>query len=271
MREATIDDIRQSQLRMMEYFDSFCKNNGLEYSLAGGTLLGAIRHKGYIPWDDDVDIMMPRESFDKLHERIKEFNNNNIKLYSPFDYGKTMKSFPYFFSKVCDLNTILIEKPNTKSIEYHVYLDIYPIDGLPEDGHKRERFYKKLRRVDMLYVILSLSAYAKDFSHRRLVWKMINLVSKVIKPKHIARRLDALAKEYKYKESKYIGNVSCGQGTKETNKREDFEFIKADFEGRSFSIIKGYDAYLKGLYGDYMQLPPVEKRTLTHDYRAYIK
>ena len=134
----TVEELQKIELEILKYIDKVCKENNLTYFLAYGTLIGAIRHKGFIPWDDDVDIQMPRDDYNKLCDILKEENGR----YKLLDHKEGL-GYIYPFAKVIDSNTRLIETGLTETVNMGVYIDIFPIDGTPNDFKKRKKYLKK--------------------------------------------------------------------------------------------------------------------------------
>lgn len=267
MNKMTLDEIRTSQLEMLDKFDAVCRENNIRYTLAGGTLLGAIRHNGYIPWDDDIDVMVPWSDYKKILGLRKSFETDKFQLFTPYD--KNLLPFPYI--KMCDMTTKLIEFPKTKSIDYHVYIDIFPCHGLPIDIDENNHFFDKGIQLDKKFALLTLGKYNKKYGSflRRLLWFFLDLFSKIYTPAKIMRKIEELSSTYSFDESKFVGNMYCGQGKKERIHRTSFELTEHTFEGRQYKIMVGYDEYLTNLYGNYMQLPPKEQQILKHDFVAY--
>lgn len=255
-RKLTIEEIKKISLDILVDVATFCENNDITYYLACGTLLGAIRHNGFIPWDDDIDIMMPRPDYNRF---LKEYNGNYL-VFKP-DEGM------YFFTKVCDKNTIVIEK----GIDYKKYdyigvgIDIFPLDGISSDEKEIERIINKSRFLEML---LRLSN--QPIFYRKNPLKAINrIIPRIIGSKNIVKMIEKNAQTYKYDKSDYVIRL------KETTNGETHALAKTVyekdygiFEKHTFCIPKGYDLWLRSFYGDYMKLPPKEKR-ITHPREAY--
>lgn len=265
MKEMTIDEIKKTLLGILIYVDKVCKENSIKYSLADGTLLGAVRHKGFIPWDDDVDVMLERNEYNKLLEALYKDSDNNYKVFSLNDEG-----YFYPYAKVSDRKTLIIEKNWPNDLELGVNIDIFPIDYVPE-GQEEEYYDKTQSYVNGLFDCLTNIAYAHDKSYMRLIKRLLRF-RKVRKNRK---------KGECYWKSK-INQITC---LKETGtlmrlvegkylslQKNIFEkFIELEFENYKFSAVKEYDMVLKSMYGDYMKLPPECERVTNHDFVAYLK
>lgn len=259
-----VDEVRDIQISILDYFHEYCEKNQLRYSLCGGTLLGAVRHSGYIPWDDDIDVMMPRPDYERLLSEQKSFSNGRFIIKSPTDKNTY---YPYPYVKICDSTTILIENLQKDKIKYHIYIDVFPIDGLPQKNV--EKYYKKITRYCLSYFFLSCSYYKINQPvYKKIMWKIIYLLSKIIRPSTVAKIIEKKVLKYNFDKSEYVGNVISGYGLREINKRQSYsDFIL--FEGKKYHMIREYDSYLKNLYGNYMELPPKEQQVRRHDFVAY--
>ena len=230
-----ITDIRELQaieLGILEDIAGFCDAHGIRYTLSGGTLLGAIRHKGFIPWDDDADIAMLRPDYDRF---VREYESPRFKLLSigTGTYAGT-------YAKVVDPGTVVREKG--VSGKTGVWVDVFPLDGAPRRG----------------YCPLATSGFWKRY---RSVLKYRN---------HPLLRDGVSPKEF-VDSSPFVGFIGgSGYTVRETVPRAVVDsFVPVSFEGRTFSAMKGWDEYLSSLYGDYMTPPPPEKRKPIHPVQAW--
>ncbi len=241
---------------ILEYFADFCERNNLRYFLAGGTLLGAVRHKGFIPWDDDIDIAMPRPDYEKLISMRDKFDGRYILRYWRWD-----KDVYYSFLKAEDTHTTKIEGINSK-FKYvgGLSIDIFPQDGLPDDLAKQHRIVKNYYRM------LAVRNYRVVFSGKRWKRLAVGILHKVlfgmIPFESVVRNY---VEKYPYDQSKYVRSFCGLYGEKETYRRELFgEEIAMSFEGRHYTVPLHYHEYLTQMYGDYMKIPPEEKRVSNH-------
>lgn len=256
----TMEELRAIQLDILDKIHAFCTERGIRYSLGGGTLLGAVRHKGYIPWDDDIDIMLPRPDYDRF---LKEFEG----LYSQYTLQTYMNddSYSFPFAKVYDNRTVLIEDGACNGI----YVDVFPIDAVPEMNNWSqyiEHMHKLLRRV------VKTSKYY-TFQKRKLL-RLKYIIKKIIygSRDNNIRKLEAFYHKYIFGQTDYAGAICGIYAEKELMPMETFvSYITVEFEGRKYMAIRDYDAYLTRHYGDYMQLPPKEKQVSHHVFTAYWK
>ena len=259
------DEIKQVCLQILSDVAEFCEKNGIQYFLVCGTALGAIRHNGFIPWDDDVDIGMPRPDYDRFVDLYK--SEKYIVCDTRYD-----RKYPYGFAKVCDNRTILIENVENP-FNLGVYIDIFPIDGLP-DNEELQKKHMKIINWDLR--LLSWKCISHD---KKVGWlhKVIQLLAKAVLfvvPVHVlVRKLEYDVKKYSYRDANYVGHlVTKAMWGSDIKPKELFSFpIKHKFEECEFFVPGQVEAYLTQEYGDYMKLPPKEKQIAKHDYVAYWK
>lgn len=250
----TLEEKREIQLRMLDEIDAFCRNNGIRYSLASGTLLGAIRHKGFIPWDDDMDIVMPEPDFMRFYDA---FHSDNIKCIDT----RNDKYYHFPWASLCDVHTYSIK--GKKVIGHGVDIDLYIIHGLPHDNKAIEAFYKKAR-------ILC------NFRLTLVKWRA--RIVRVIPVKTIPF-YSVVCKKYRDLSfsnpydgtNKYIYH-SDRMDWAHTYDYDLFEnTIDLVFEGHTYMAIASWKQYLIQRYGDYMKLPPEEQRRPAHGGLFYRK
>ena len=263
-KELELEDLKRIQLEILEDVDFFCRDNNLKYSLAYGTLLGAVRHKGFIPWDDDIDIMMPRGDYQKFMETYA-----SDRFQKRFQYGESGILLP--FGKVYDTQTELIENVN-HSDSPGVFIDIFPIDKEPIDPVLRNKIRNRLKRLFRLKVIKSVRLNRNRNSSRNLVLLVLKTFTSFISYSSILRDINRSITKAAVADSVSLIDYNDFNNDALKFSPDTFEsLISLDFEGRKFMAIKNYNEVLRMMYGDYMKLPPKEKQVTHHDYIAYLK
>ncbi len=266
MRELDITEIKRIQLELLKVVDSYCLANSIKYSIAYGTLIGALRHKGYIPWDDDIDIIMMRSDYEVF---LKKFNNFDSKY-----AVVSTESHPRYYAPYANVymtNTILEEESN-HWVTMGVKIDIFPVDHVPDNKYFR-RFLFSLATI-LKYLIgfrNEKSCKGKGIFHF-ICANISKLLLGNINPSLCLSNLAKWSNKM-FKESSSINNlVWCAAGEKGTFNISDFADVqRLKFEDSMFNALTGYDNFLFCHYGDYMELPPVEKRVSNHTFKAWLK
>lgn len=264
MRRLDGDEVKQKIFGIMCDFADYCDEHGLRYYMCGGTLLGAVRHKGFIPWDDDVDLLMPRPDFDKLHELMKTEPMQPYYELRGIMAGNA--DIPY--AKVVDKRTLIDAKYLTSN--EHLWIDIFPMDGLPDDEAQSDEL---LTRVIAIRKKISRSE-AKIGTGKNPIRTVLKVpavfIYRLIGAKTYAKKIDRMSRRLDFDKCEYVGGITWSQGKNERMKKSDFvPYKEIEFNGRMFHAPMCTEYYLTRLYGDYMQLPPEDKR-VTHDFAAYV-
>lgn len=268
MKEIELEELKSLQLDILIKVHEFCLRNNLNYSLTGGTLLGAIRHKGYIPWDDDIDICMPRPSYNKFLQTFNGFYKD-LTVYAP----ELDKNYYAPYANVCDDRTVLEEGVNGhRNDVIGVKIDVFPIDGIVDNKECQKTIEKKV-----LWYNRILSSKRSIISYDKSLLDVIKLLIKkmvfsVYSFEAIQKKIMQLVTKFSFDEVNSVAQQSFLPYGLKVYSRELFEdYTDVDFEGYKFKSMKNYDVYLRNLYGDYMQLPPKSQQVPKHDFIAYWK
>lgn len=239
-------------------FDRICKKNKINYFLDGGTFLGAVRHKGFIPWDDDLDVSMLRKDYDKFVKVI----NKDLKSSYFFQDMDTDPNYGCIFGKLRIKNTKYTERIsiNTKAKD-GIFIDIFPFDNISDNPKKAKIQFLKI----LIYRLMLLNKNKYIIEANTCIKKMELFIIKILSifntKKHIKKRINNLLIKYNNRQTNYLCNYSTPYFNKIMFDKKWFRsYDKYEFENNKFSSLKDYDLYLKYLYNDYMKLPPVEKR-----------
>ena len=266
-KQLSLDEIKQVELQILIEFRRICNELGLRYYLSGGTLLGAIRHKGFIPWDDDIDLAMPRSDFNKLIEFSRSYQNDTYKF---LFFSQSGTLLPY--AKFVNVKTHIDAKYAEDEMQQHLWLDIMPMDGLPEDLNEVARIYKKAEYYRKIIGLCNAKLGEGKSAVKKLAKYVLKPLALIYGKDRAINHLNNLAMKYDYDSSKYVGAITWGlYGVSERMlKAEVDQTTEITFENNKFSTFSCWDSYLKGLYKDYMKLPAVEKR-INHEMIAWIE
>lgn len=254
------DSLKKIQLDILKSIDLFCVKNNIKYFLCGGSCIGAIRHNGFIPWDDDIDVAMPREDFDFF---VHHFFGEHYRVFTSKD-----KKYFFPFCKVSDIRTTIQEKNSDSIPGMGVFVDVFPIDGLGNDFNKavntvlknQKSFFKIYKGTWKIQSILK----PKNFF--RLLCKIRSTVFR----KRMLNNLEKTCKGISFDKSEYCGVAFGFYGKKEVMKKDYYiDYKLVQFENYMFRVPIGYDCYLKTMYGNYLELPPKEKQKTHHSFDAY--
>lgn len=271
MREIGITELKKVQMDILLSVHKFCQSYNISYSLACGTMLGAARHKGYIPWDDDIDIYILRKEYETFTKNFPSILDNKYIFLCLENNSKW--HFP--FGKVCDTTTVLQESGNEGN--YGVNIDIFPIDNVPEDKQKWEKYDKTRRTLVRLYdkrlwcgkipkynKALSFPLNLKQF----LRWGLLSIFS----IRFYAKCVSCFAQRYNDKETSMVFENVQGIFQKHPFHKKLFsKTVLMPFEEYEFMAFSNYDEYLTNGFGDWRKLPPKEKQVSHHVFKAWWK
>lgn len=265
--ELSLKEIQGIELKLLVEFSKLCDDLNLRYSLGGGTLLGAIRHNGFIPWDDDIDVMMPRSDYDLLVSHMKTHSYN-----FRFECYELTSTYMKLFANLMDINTVIYDD-DTGENNRGISMDIFPLDGL---GNTRREAIKNFNKTSLYRELLNAKTWKKFFLSKTHPWYYepirlgMFIISRVVDGRKLLYQIDQINRQKNFDDSAFVACVCGSYRQKEIMEKAEFaEYIEVNFEGKRFKAISGYDKYLKQHYGDYMKLPPQEKQISHHMFHAY--
>ncbi|MFS0988767.1 LicD family protein [Enterococcus casseliflavus] len=265
MEENDLKKLKQINLEIIKYFDKFCRDNNINYWMDGGTLLGAVRHKGFIPWDDDIDIGMLRKDYNKF---IKKYNGKNE--YFVFQSLENDPNYPHAFGKFGLKGSVLLEKDTPPEFKQKISIDIFPFDNAPNNflSRKIQKFSTKCVKI----LIYKKSGYTFSFEKKGvmglLFGQIILFFSNIFSKKFLINILNYFSQKYNTKKTKFV--FSVGTNYTYDDKLFPHEVVSRltdlPFENTRLLGPKDWDFYLKQMLNDYMSLPPVEKQVTHHEF-----
>ncbi len=262
--ESGLRKLQLIELDILKQVIALCEQHGLRYYLLGGTFLGAVRHGGFIPWDDDIDIGMPRDDF----EKFCEIAQNELKMPFGFVSFRNNTEHIYFHPRVYNYNIRVIDRSGVKEKETYAWVDIFPLDGMPGNPLLRKIYGGYLLFLRLLFMYSQFDKIV-NVSLRNRVWyeRVLIAIGKVIKfdkilnTHKIMDKIDRTMKKRKYATSEYVGNFMGAYKMKEVFPKKYYdEVAEYRFEGLSCPAPENYDAVLTQMYGDYRKPPEQDAR-----------
>ena len=265
-RLMTPEEQKQAAYEILCWLKDLCDKEGIHYSLTGGTLLGAVRHKGYIPWDDDIDVFLLRPEFERLDKVLR--GQKEYRWITPRNYlGRYWNH-----GRLVRRDTKIYDDELGDSMGIGIFIDILAVDGLPDNPLERRRHIARMRSLYRLK--RSTTPQKEEYIPKNPIKRAgKSLIQKYTLGRGVEywnRKIRRYKLKYPVDQGQYVCNLMSQYGAKEILHRSGFDsYIEMPFEDRTFSVFAGYEEYLHGVYGDYMQLPPEDKRVGHHFDKAY--
>lgn len=259
-----MNKMQEKLLCMFKWFHTFCEENNLTYYALGGTALGAVRHNGFIPWDDDIDIGMPRPFYERLVRILKEENTFGRYV---IEYPLEKKDSMYPFLKLYDTSTTLVENVR-KHPKRGIFIDIFPLDGIGDSLEDSIHNYKKIVFwINLLNT--KICALRKGRSWKKNIAIILSglLPNKMLGKEVLIKKINGFGKAIDYNKSAYCINLFGAWKEREISEKQWFGTPRpVRFEDVLIYVPEKVEKYLTNLYGNYMQLPPAEERLTHHDF-----
>ena len=263
----SFDAVKHEELKILVEFHDFCEKYNLCYSLSYGTLIGAVRHKGFIPWDDDIDVVMPRKDYDKFLGLVQSGR------FSPWLRVQATEIDGYLpsFAKVINPMISVRTERDRPSVPEWLWIDVFPIDGISDSNLKATIMFYEVKLLDLICIVSRLNFHYPHPISMKILMAMFFPISLVLPiEKWASERLHKLSRKYVIGETKRAGQIGWGFGLREAFPNSYFtDVMDAEFEGHQFKIPTHYDEMLTQLYGDYMIIPPADKQ-VSHQLTASV-
>ena len=267
MRRLSLEEIHSYEVGILKEFVHVCEEKKLQYYLAGGTLLGAARHQGFIPWDDDIDILMPRHDYDKFLQYAEIIERNGIYKVAACELGNLNYPFCKIFDTRTHIEKIYIEDPT----EQNLWIDILPLDGLPDNDKEVAKIFRKSLLARRILKIQKSKIGTGTTLMKRIVKPILKIFMSVIGIKRTVNYINKLSRTYKIENCNYIGGIAMGYGPQEKMPKKEYLCPKKmNFEGMQLNVPGCWEYYLRALYGDFMKMPPIEEQ-VAHPMSIWIE
>ena len=265
MRELELDERKKIGISIMDELDAICERPGIESYIEYGTLIGAVRHHGFIPWDDDVDVWIPIEDYERLLDILKKESSYQVINHL------SNNDWPRSFSKLSDPETLIVDTSdeNRKSCGRGVAVDLFPLFPCLND----EKWISNLvneRNAVISQFCMEKGVYLERSGIKNKAKHFVCKTEKTFGKDLSYHRIKLLSLEKEIQTREYLGCVISPYEARDIHRGELFaSSAYMEFEGKEYKVPAGWDEILSSIYGDYMQLPPVEKRVSNHNVKAY--
>lgn len=261
--EHNLTALQEKLLELLKWYDQFCRKNNLRYYAIGGTILGAMRHKGFIPWDDDIDVGMPRSDYEKL----KQLAKTECGKFRFETYDTEADDYCYAFTKLYDTTTTLVERKRVNVVR-GVYIDVFPIDGIgnsKEEGYRNYQLFKKT--CQLFETSVSGIREGRSLIKNAAVFACKLIPRIILNPRSLRIKLNEICMQHDFDQCKYGGNLFGAYWEREIldlsllGTPKDYKF-----EDMMIAGPENADGYLTHIYHDWRKLPPKEKQVTHHDF-----
>lgn len=258
-----LSSIQEKLLKMLGWFHCYCHENNLTYYIVGGSMLGAVRHGGFIPWDDDIDVVLPRPDYERLLSLFTEKNDHYI-LESPYTGNA---DYYYTYAKLYDTDTTLTEKTK-RNCRRGIYIDVFPLDGVGKSEKEVNKNFLKVDRINMFLMTRTCAITRRRSFLKNVAIAFSSLIpSCVVNDHDLVLRVDKAAASFGYENSTYVANLMGAYRKREVMEKRIFgRPTEYKFENIVVNGVEHYDEFLTHIYGDWHKLPPEEKRKTAHEY-----
>lgn len=262
MRKLRLKEMQDQELQIMIDIDTLANQLNIPYYLGFGTLIGAVRHKGFIPWDDDIDIIIPRRYYSIFLVEFEK-KNKKYKVFSMYNNDNYMNPW----AKIVDPSTRLIERNEKNVPGMGLFVDIFPLDNVPSNPFGRKIFYSKAR----FFKWIRYYSYKSDreFQKSSFIEKIKIIIGRMFKTRWALKKIDQLCSSMVNNDTGMVGIPVIRRENEIYSSRVLGSGKLTEFEGQNFMIPDDYDKFLKVAYGNYMKLPPKEERVSRHDFDIY--
>lgn len=264
-------ELQKEELSLLKSIDELCREKGIQYFLAYGTLLGCIRHHGFIPWDDDVDLFMPRQDYDRFIQLSQDDIPADVHIRTFYNTDENDKNIS-FQTKVESMRKKILRKVGDQKVEQSIWIDVFPIDGMPQNAIGQNMHYLAIQIRHALFRVArsAKNKYLKEKKRsfaEKIAVKVLDIIpiGKFLTIKGQMKATEKILRHYPVDYSDYVFGYAPEYGKKRIIRKEWFKGVREEeFEHHFFFVPVKSEELLTAWYGDYMQLPPIEKRVAKH-------